>query len=203
VTNERGYTLVEMVVVMAILGFVIAGLTTVFVSGSHAELDMNRRFTAQQQARLALDKLRVDVHCATAAQSKQISSIYALKIYAPNCSTLNNSQTTVVWCVETSPTMSTRYALYRTTSTSNLCTSSDTGQVLIADDLTANSTVFSTPTTFPYHMLAYVQVDIPVSVNPTATVDKYELKDTLVARNSQRCGTSPTCDATVSPYSVS
>jgi hypothetical protein len=51
-------------------------------------------------------------------------------------------------------------------------------------------------------MLDYVQVDIPVSVNPTATADKYELKDTLVDRNSTRCTTSGGCSGTASPYSV-
>ena len=55
-TNEGGYTLVEMLVVMAILGVVISGLTTIFVSGSHAELDLNRRFQAQQQARLLQER---------------------------------------------------------------------------------------------------------------------------------------------------
>src|SRR5437763_266578 len=65
--NERGYTMVEMLVVMSILSIVIAGLTTVFVSGGRAELDLNRRFQSQQQARLALDKIRVDLHCASSA----------------------------------------------------------------------------------------------------------------------------------------
>jgi prepilin-type N-terminal cleavage/methylation domain-containing protein len=195
VTDERGYTLIEMVVVMAILGFIIGGLTTVFVSGSHAELDMNRRFQAQQQARLALDRLRTDVHCATQVQAMTISTKYALKLNAPNCSTLNNNQNYIYWCVETSPTMSTRYALYRSTSTTNQCTTSDTGQVLIADLLTANSTVFSTPT-YATDTLAEVTVDIPVSANPTATVDKYELKDILYARNSTRCTSGP-CTPTV------
>jgi prepilin-type N-terminal cleavage/methylation domain-containing protein len=202
VTSERGYTLVEMLVVMAILGFVIAGLTTVFVSGSHAELDMNRRFQAQQQARLALDKLRVDVHCATAAQAQTVNTYPSIKISEPNCSTLNNGQSTVVWCVETSPTMSTRYALYRTTSTANICQGADTSRVLVSDYLTTSSGIFTTPTTIPQKMLAYVQVDLPVSANPTATVDKYELKDTLVARNSQRCSTTGGCSGTASPYTV-
>ena len=84
-SDERGYTLVEMLVVMAILGVVIAGLTTVFVSGSRAELDMNRRFQAQQQARLALDRIRADLHCASAAQVQTINSYTGgIAISAPN-----------------------------------------------------------------------------------------------------------------------
>lgn len=200
-TNEGGYTLVEMLVVMAILGVVISGLTTIFVSGSHAELDLNRRFQAQQQARLALDKLRVDVHCAAAAQAQTINTYPAIKISEPNCASLNNNQSTVVYCVETSPNMATRYALYRTTSTTNICQSTDTSQVLVGDYLTTNSGVFTT-STVPQYALELVGVDIPVSVNPTATADLYELKDTLVARNSTRCTTSGGCSTSASPYAV-
>src|SRR2546425_452831 len=64
-TDERGTTLSELLTAMAILGFVLAGLTGVFVSASHAEIDMTDRFDSQQQALLALDVLRREVHCAT------------------------------------------------------------------------------------------------------------------------------------------
>ena len=65
--GESGYSLVELLTVMAILGVVLGGLTALFVGGSNAQLDMNRRFEAQQAARLALDKMRREVHCASAA----------------------------------------------------------------------------------------------------------------------------------------
>jgi prepilin-type N-terminal cleavage/methylation domain-containing protein len=121
-TDERGYSLVEMLVVMAILGVVISGLTTVFVSGSRAELDMNRRFQAQQQARLALDRFRADLHCASAAQVQTINSYTgSIAISAPNCTTA-----TIDWCLVPSPHMTGRYALYRTVSTTNKCASADT-----------------------------------------------------------------------------
>ena len=61
--EERAYSLVELVTVMAIMSIVMTGITTVFVQGSNAELDMNNRFQAQTSVRLALDKLRQDVHC--------------------------------------------------------------------------------------------------------------------------------------------
>ena len=63
--GERGYTLVEMLTVMVIMGVVMSGLTTVFVHASNSEADMNTRFQAQLTARLALDKMRREVHCAT------------------------------------------------------------------------------------------------------------------------------------------
>ena len=52
---------------MIIMSVVLTGLTTLFVQGSNAELDMNRRFEAQQDSRVALDKIRREIHCAQGA----------------------------------------------------------------------------------------------------------------------------------------
>ena len=49
---------------LAILVIVIGALTQLFVSASTAQVDMTRRFEAQQEMRLALDKLRREIHCA-------------------------------------------------------------------------------------------------------------------------------------------
>lgn len=187
-SDERGYTLVEMMVVMAILGVVISGLTTVFVSGSRAELDLNRRFQAQQQARLALDKFRTDLHCASAAQVQTINTYNGVAISAPNCSTA-----TIDWCLVPSAAMSGRYALYRTTSATNKCASADTGRLRVADYLTRNTGIFTTLTNVSNGSLEVINVDFPISVNPTSTSDVYELKDMIVARNSTRCTTVGGC----------
>ena len=66
--GERGYTLVELLVVLAIFTTVVTALVSLFTSGAKAELDMNRRFEAQQNARLALDRMRRELHCATASR---------------------------------------------------------------------------------------------------------------------------------------
>src|SRR2546423_6008653 len=65
--DDRGYTLVELITVMAILSIVMGGLTTVFARATNAEADMQNRYRAQQSVRLALDKLRREVHCASTA----------------------------------------------------------------------------------------------------------------------------------------
>ena len=193
IADQRGYSMVEMLVVMLILGIVLTGLTTVFVSGSHAELDLNRRFQAQQQARLALDKIRTDLHCASAAQ---IDSTYGYLKIAENS---NCSSTNVTWCAAASPNMTGRYALYRTTdTTTNRCGTSDTSKLMIADYLTRNTSLWSFNA--PDGMLELISVDFPISVNPVASRDVYELKDTIVARNSTRCVSSCSqSNYTVSP----
>jgi len=65
--ESDGYSLTEMLVVLAILGVVVGALTQLFVSASNAQRDMSNRFEAQQNARLALDKLRREIHCTSAA----------------------------------------------------------------------------------------------------------------------------------------
>ena len=67
--GERAYTMVEMITVMLIMSIVMTGITTVFVQGSNAELDMNNRFQAQTNVRLALDKIRKDIHCASSVST--------------------------------------------------------------------------------------------------------------------------------------
>jgi len=187
--EEHGYTLIELLVVMLILGVVVSGLTAVFVSGSSASVDLNRRFAAQQQARLALDRIRTDIHCATAAQAQTINSYPGVKFAVANCYA---STPTVSWCAVQVTSSPPRYALYRTTATTNTCTSSDASRVLVADYLTTSSAF--TTSTIPQYSLQTVGVDFNVSIHPTTkTRDVYRLTDSIVARNSTRCATSGGC----------
>src|SRR5882762_5756462 len=64
--GQAGYSMLELLMVTVILGTVIGALTTLFVQASNAEFDMNRRFQAQQAARVAIDKMRREIHCASA-----------------------------------------------------------------------------------------------------------------------------------------
>ena len=78
--SERGYSLSELLVVFAILGTVCGALTTAFVSGTRAELDLNDRFQAQVHAATAVEQLRRDVHCASAITPTGASSSIALTL---------------------------------------------------------------------------------------------------------------------------
>ena len=196
--REEGYSLVELLIVMVILGTVLASLTTVFVSGSNAEIDLNRRFQAQQQARLALDKIRTDIHCASAAQAQTIGTYTgSLKLAEPSCYAYAATPT-VSWCPVQVTT--TRYQLYRSTATTNICTSTDATRVLVADYLTTSSSVFTTAA-IPQNSLQTVDVDFRVSANlKTTNLDVYELKDSIVVGNyTPRCATNPTCAITPVP----
>lgn len=186
--DQRGYTLVELLTVMVILGVVMEGLTTMFVTASNAQVDMNNRFNAQQTARVALDKIRREVHCASGAGATTPNtqvSLVTLNL-ATYCKTYSGSAV-VTWCTRASATSG--YALYRINSSSTTCT----GGVKWADNLQATSTapvcgsglcVFNYQTQTAY--LARLHIDLPVNVRPTKSIEMYELIDDVVLRNSVR-----------------
>ncbi|MGB2953912.1 MAG: type II secretion system protein [Gaiellaceae bacterium] len=170
--DSSGYSLVEMLTVLVILSVVMTGLTVLLVQGSNAETGMQHRFQAQLNARLALDKLRREIHCASTATPTGASS--SLTITLPNyCKTGSGS---VTWCTRSNGTN--RYGLYRVVGAT--CT----GGVKWADYLT-NGSIF-TFTAQTTSTLAVLHVDLPVNVNPRKSVDSYELADDIVLRNSSR-----------------
>jgi prepilin-type N-terminal cleavage/methylation domain-containing protein len=180
VREEAGYSMIEMLVVLAILGVVLGGLTTIFVSGSRADMDMNRRFQAQQNARLSMARLRADLHlggCVGTGTNATSITIYASSAAPGSCS----GTATVTWCTAASASLTGRWTLYRQSGAS--C-ASNTGTP-IADYLATNG-IFTTnaPTTGSGRRTS-VTVTIPVSTNTTnASLDRYTLTDSIVLRNS-------------------
>jgi type II secretory pathway pseudopilin PulG len=168
--------------VMAIMGVVMTSLTTVFVQASNSETDMNNRFQAQLTARLALDKMRREVHCASVATPAGASSSVTITL-ASYCKTGSGS---ITWCTRSSGTNS--YALYRVVGTT--CS----GGVKWADNLVPSATATACSSAlcvFNYTAqsltsLAKLGVDFPVNVKPSKTVELYELRDDIVLRNSTR-----------------
>jgi prepilin-type N-terminal cleavage/methylation domain-containing protein len=179
---ERGYSLVEMLIVLSIMSVVMGALTTLFVQASNAELDMNNRFQAQQEARLALDKMRREVHCGQIATPAGQSS--SVTITLPTyCKTGSGS---ITWCTRNISTN--RYGLYR------IVGSTCSGGVKWADYLVPTSTApvcsgalcIFTYTAQSTSSLAKLHVDYPVNVKPAKSVELYELIDDIVLRNSSR-----------------
>ena len=170
--GEAGYSLIEMLTVMLIMSVVFAGITTVFVAGSKAQNEQDRRFRAQLNTRLAMDKIRRDIHCATDVTP-----------FATNAVTLklpSGCGGDVSWCTVQVSGSTNRYALYRQTGTT--CGASG---IKYGDYLTS-------PNVFPAFAhasgcgcLASLQLDFPVSLKGS-TIDQYELTDTIYLRNSTR-----------------
>ena len=176
--DQRGYSVVELVTVCAILAIVLGGLTTVFVSASKAELEQNRRFEAQQNARLALDKLRREGHCASSLTISTTPSGQRLTFTLPSqCVTGSGA---VSWCTVGSGS---RYALYRQAGSS--CGSA-LPAVMWADYLTKPSGLVFTYVLQSPAALARLEVELPVDVQPSSPIGKYTLSDHIALRNSTR-----------------
>ena len=64
--EERGQTLIELIVVMTILGIVLTPISASFASSLRNQATVTRREDAQARARSALQRMRLDIHCAHA-----------------------------------------------------------------------------------------------------------------------------------------
>jgi type II secretory pathway pseudopilin PulG len=167
VRGDDGYTMVELVVVIAILMTVVTALTALFVSGAKAEVELNRRFEAQQAARVAVDRLRREVHCASGVT---VSSAASITVTLPaHCPSAGGAVANVVY--ETELVSAGRYRLRR-------------AGVRIADYLTSGD-VFSyvAPSSAS---LGKLHVDVPVNVNPADGWKTWRLETDVVLRNTTR-----------------
>lgn len=114
--GEGGYTLVELVVVMAILGVVVGGITTLFARGINADAQQTLRFQSQQDLRVAMDKMRREIHaaCTVSNPSTYNAAESAITLYFATDSCVSGTHT-VTWCTTGG---SGRYGLYRIVATS-------------------------------------------------------------------------------------
>lgn len=171
--REDGYTLMELLLVISIFGTITGALTSLFVAATNAEVDSNRRFQSQQEARLAFDQLRRDIHCASSAT---VTSGSVLVLTLPGqCP----SQPTITWCAVSSATN--RYRLYRRVANPSACGASDRR---FADFITSDQ-IF-TDIDQSTSSLAKVRVLVKVNAYPAKGTDAYNLQDEIVLRNSSR-----------------
>jgi prepilin-type N-terminal cleavage/methylation domain-containing protein len=187
---EHGYTLSEMLVVLAILGIVLGALTQLFVSASTAQVEMTRRFEAQQNMRLALDKLRREIHCASAVTpASPISSItISLGSYCPTRGSAPTPD--VTWCTKdknasitnpSSPAANPPYSVWRYKGTA--CSGPDGRKE--ADYLTTGQ-VFTGYISPAGGSLGKLSVNLPVDLTPNDAKQRYVLDDDIVLRNTPR-----------------
>ncbi|HYK07151.1 MAG TPA: type II secretion system protein [Gaiellaceae bacterium] len=173
--EQRGYSLMELLVAISILGAVMTSVSILLVSATTSEVDMNRRFQAQTEARLGLDLMRREVHCAMSVSPVGASASVTLTIPA-TCPT-SGGNTAITWC--TVANGSNRWGLWRYPGST--CTG--TGK-RYADYLTASSIFTYTAQTVD--KLAFLSVRLPVNLKPSEPRFLYNLEDDIVLRNSTR-----------------
>jgi prepilin-type N-terminal cleavage/methylation domain-containing protein len=165
--DERGFTLIEMLIVCLTLGIVLTGLVNVFVSGTRAGADADARFQAQQADRLALDKLDYEARCAQQASLVSGGAGVTL-VFVAACT---HATGTVTWCV-------TGGVLTRFVGAS--CSGTGTPYVRSI----TSPTPFSLPTPVSGSL---PQLQISLTANSAGrSSDGFSLTDTLTLRNAQR-----------------
>ena len=177
--DERGFTLIELVTVLGMLMIVVTALSGVLVSATNIEADLNRRFGSQINARIALDQLRREIHCASSvaplAPGVTWPATGVTIVLGNRCPTVGGGAT-VSWCTVSAGT---HFALYRSVG----ATCDSTGRRSV--EYLTNATVFSfTPQST--NNLAYLSVDIRVNAKPASGLPDYKLTDDIVLRNSTR-----------------
>jgi prepilin-type N-terminal cleavage/methylation domain-containing protein len=162
--DERGITLIEMVVVMVLMTILMAGLANVFVSGTRAQYDMNSRLNAQQDVRLALSRLDFEGRCATSATI--VSSGAGVSFSLP--SQCMHATGPVSWCVSSG--VLSRYAA-----------SSCTGTAQIFSRGLTSATPFSLVTATGN----LPRLSVRLIANPTGRpTDTFSITDAITLRNS-------------------
>jgi prepilin-type N-terminal cleavage/methylation domain-containing protein len=166
-SREAGYTLLELMMVLAILGTVVGALTTLFVRATNAEFESNRRFQAQQTARVSIDKMRREIHCASAITPTGAASSISVTLPA-QCPTAGGSQATVTYDMAGSGT---RFQLRR-------------NGVNLADYVTLQN-VFNYTAPVSGVSLGKLRVTLPINTKPTVGRE-WRLVADMVLRNTTR-----------------
>jgi type II secretory pathway pseudopilin PulG len=172
--EESGFTLIELVTVLGMLVIVVTALAYALAAAAKSEEEMNRRFGSQINARIALDQIRREAHCASAVTPTGAASSITITL-GGRCPTAA-AGTTVSWCTVGSGT---RYVLYRKVG----ATCDATGKKSV-DYLTTGTVFTFTPQSAS--SLAVLSVTLPVNTRPESGLPDYRLADDIVLRNSSR-----------------
>jgi prepilin-type N-terminal cleavage/methylation domain-containing protein len=194
--DERGYSLVELLIVLFILVLVIGVLADGFTSASRAEVDQTNRASDQQAARQALDRMRKDIHCATNATAQQVldaggnpTDAWLLDLpIAQGCLVdLPAGDSGIQWCTASINGSTTRYGLYRTFDTP-AGTSCDAANADFQVDYVIRSKVWTGVNCAAAGQIKTVGLDLPVNRDyPKRPSRTYELRDNIALRNGSPC----------------
>lgn len=168
VASEHGYNLIELLLVTIILSTVLGSMTALFIQASKAEVDMNRRFRAQQDARSAVDRMRREIHCASAISPTGTSA--SITVTLPGqCPSAGGTQTDVTYDVVGT---SQRFQLRR--------------NAVVLADFISEQNAFNYTAPVASTSLGKLRVTLPINTNPTDTAKEWRLVADMVLRNTIR-----------------
>ena len=195
---QAGYTLVELLVVMALLGVVMGALADGFASASKTETDEVARADDQEAAREVLERMRTDIHCASGAEAQPtLDSLgnptgtgYTLQLSVGQnqCAGVTSLSNGVQWCTVSVGGSTTRYQVFRTIS--GTCNAASA--LFEVDYITNYGTITGgniwSVTPCSTGRLQAVTVNMPVNQYPvTKPGNTYDLTDSIAMRNAPAC----------------
>jgi prepilin-type N-terminal cleavage/methylation domain-containing protein len=172
VRSERGFTLVELLVVVTILSFVMTGVISMYLSGVRTQANLTASFRAQTSLHVGMDRITKDVHMACSQTAQSATSV---TLSLPPCDGTNM----ITWCTQGAGTS---YGLYR------ISGSACTGGVKLAESLTGGS-IFSylaQNVTAGSNALPRLHIDMTINANPATSATGYRVIDDLVFANGVR-----------------
>lgn len=173
--ENDGFTLIELVVSMAILLILMAALATLMISATRAQTNLDARFQTQEENRLAMSKIEAELHCASAVSPSSGATSTIVLTLPSTCSTGSGS---VTWCTKASGSS---YALWRVPSST--CDTTVSGSRKWATSLSAQNVFTPDATT---HAGAPVFPDVAITFTTTASSVSYRLTNTIYLRNGTR-----------------
>jgi len=208
--DEGGHTLFELLTVVTIMGLVLTGLTTSFAAGLSAEAGTIRRAQAQQNARLALDRMRTDIHCASGAPAPQENPYGGFTLTLTEspgvCPAVTTTSSGVQWCTIPYSGSTTQWQLFRYLGTQLSDCGGGGVSTLLVDYITVptsgwptnsgtsptpldwDGNLWPTPAACPVGSLPVVLLSMTVNVDPVTHPERaYNLSDSIALRNALRC----------------
>jgi type II secretory pathway pseudopilin PulG len=190
--QEGGFTLIEAIAVMVLMSILLAPIITSFVTTMSAQARQANVATAQEQARLALERMRKDIHCAHSAGAPlaNASGGTTLILNETNASgvaecpgLLAQNASSVQWC--TVPVSTNHYQLFREDDPSVECSGS---QSTFQVDYLTQGSVWTVPGCVETGAYPTVNVSLSIDVSPgTSSEGKYNLGDQIALRNASPC----------------
>jgi prepilin-type N-terminal cleavage/methylation domain-containing protein len=193
VSSEAGFTLVELLVTIVIMAVLLAPIVSSMLSALNAQAQQLNVAVAQEQARLALQRMRKDIHCAHAVETPVTNASGGETIIFTETNTtgvaecpglIAQNASAVEWCTIPVSGYTDRYQLYRENNPNNAC---DSSQATYEVDYITQADLWSLPTCnggeYPT-----VAVSLPVDVDPSSTeAGTYDLSDQIALRNASTC----------------
>jgi prepilin-type N-terminal cleavage/methylation domain-containing protein len=191
--RDDGLTLVELMVAMLLMSIILAPLIGGMVSMMSAQARQANVVTAQEQARLALERMRKDIHCAHSVDAPEDNASGGVTLILNETNTTGTAEcpgivetnsSSVQWCTVPVAGSTDRYRLYREEDPDTNC---DGSQSSFQVDYLTQDALWTTPSCTGGEYPT-VGVDLSVDVKPGTTNEgSYNLDDAIALRNATPC----------------